>query len=102
MRSGKYNPMLFNIWLDWRCLTQGMLGASRDSEIPNQMYNQMRKRCYITCLKRIEEYPQDALAMNCAAVLAGRVNILRSGAFMFGNDGILEMHEFMPKRFDEQ
>lgn len=102
MRSGKYNPMLFNIWLDWRCLTQGMLGASRDSEIPNQMYNQMRKICYLTCLKRIEAYPQDVLAMNSAVVLAGRVNILRIGRFMFGNDGIIEIHEFMPNRFPEE
>lgn len=100
MQSGKYNPMLFNVWLDWRSLTQGMLGASRDSEIPNQMYNQMRKKCYLTCLKRIEAYPQDMLAMNCAAVLAGRTNILRIGHFMFGNDGIIEMHELMPKRFE--
>lgn len=101
MQSGKYNPMLFNIWLDWRCLIQGMLGASRDSEIPNQMYNQMRKRCYQTCLKRIEAYSNDGLAMNCAAVLAGRVNILRIGRFMYGNDGIIEEHEFMPNRFPD-
>ena len=102
MRSGKYNPMLFNIWLDWRCLTQGMLGASRDSEIPNQMYNQMRKICYLTCLKRIAAYPQDVLAMNSAAVLAGRVNMLRIGRFMLGNDALIEIHDLMPNRFPEE
>ena len=102
MKSGKYNPLLYHVWLDWRCLTQGMLGSSRDSEIPNQLYNEMRRVCYLACLKRIEAFPHDALAMNCAAVLAGRANLLRLGSYMFGNDGIMEQAEFMPKRFQDE
>lgn len=101
MKSGKYNPLLYHVWLDWRCLTQGMLGASRDSEIPNQLYNEMRRVCYLACLKRIEAFPRDALAMNCAAVLGGRANMLRIGSFMFGNDAVLEQYQFMPKRFQD-
>lgn len=100
MQSGKYNPLLGEIWIDWRCLLQsGYFGASRDSEIPNQIYNKMRKTCYLTCLKRIEIWPNDMMAMNCAAVLAGRVNILREGRFMFGNDAIVELYENMPNRY---
>lgn len=100
MQSGKYNPFLFKIWLDWRCLLQSeYFGASRDSEIPNQVYNKMRKTCYLTCLKRIETNSDDEFAMNCAAVLAGRVNILRVGHFMFGNDAIADMHDCMPNRY---
>lgn len=101
MKSGKYNPLLYHVWLDWRCLTQGMLGASRDSEIPNQLYNEMREVCYLACLKRIEAFPHDALAMNCAAVLGGRSNMLRIGSYIFGNDAVLEQYQFMPKRFED-
>lgn len=100
MQSGKYNPLLGEIWIDWRCLLQsGYFGASRDSEIPNQIYNKMRKTCYLTCLKRIEIWPNDMMAMNSAAVLAGRVNILRVGRFMFGNDAVVELYENMPNRY---
>ena len=53
MSSGKYNPCLNNIWIIWRCLYQySYEGISRHSSIPNSIYNDMRKKCYLTSLKR--------------------------------------------------
>lgn len=102
MDSGKYNPALNEIWLVWRCLFQVQYcGISRDSYIPNNFYNGMRKKCYMTCLKRIEMHPDDAFAMNCAAFLGGRVNIDRMGSGFFGNNAINELAECMPGRFGD-
>ena len=62
INSGKYNPCLNNIWIIWRCLYQYCYGGiSRDSSIPNSIYNDMRKKCYLTCLRRIEKHPHDIL-----------------------------------------
>lgn len=99
MNSGKYNPCLNDIWAIWRCLFQYCYGGiSRDSSIPNHIYNEMRKKCYLTCLKRIEEHPDDVVAMNCAATIAGRVNINRYGRYMFGNEAVMEKHTYLSGR----
>ena len=98
--SGKYNPCLNDIWLVWRCLFQiQYCGISRDSSIPNGFYNDMRKKCYLTCLKRIESHPDDVFAMNCAAFIGGRTNINRIGQALFGNEALTEMAECLPGRF---
>lgn len=98
--SGKYNPCLNDIWLVWRCLFQiQYCGISRDSSIPNGFYNDMRKKCYLTCLKRIESHPDDVFAMNCAAFIGERTNINRIGQALFGNEALTEMAECLPGRF---
>lgn len=102
MDSGKYNPCLSDIWLVWRCLFQiQYCGISRDSSIPNSFYNDMRKKCYLTCLKRIEAQPDDVFAMNCAAFLGGRTNINRIGQSIFGNEALTELAECLPGRFGD-
>lgn len=99
MKSGKYNPCLNNIWIIWRCLFQYCYGGiSRDSFIPNSIYNHMRQKCYLTCLKRIEKHPNDIFAMNCAAAIGGRVNINRFGQNRFGNEAVIEKHTFLSGR----
>ena len=103
MDSGKYNPCLNNIWIIWRCLYQYCYGGiSRDSSIPNSIYNDMRKKCYQTCLKRIEKNPNDVFAMNCAAAIGGRVNINRFGQNMFGNEAVIEKHTYLSGRDDKE
>lgn len=100
--SEKYNPALNEVWMVWRCLFQiQYCGMSRDSFIPNHFYNSMRKKCYMTCLKRIERHPDDIFAMNCAAFLGGRININRMGEGFFGNEAISELAQCMPGRFGE-
>jgi hypothetical protein len=99
MKSGKYSPVLHKVWLVWRCLGQTYYwGSSRDSAIPNKLYNEMRKRCFLTCLKYIEAHPDDVFAMNCAAALAGRANTLRFGRFSFGNDAVADVYSLLPGR----
>lgn len=103
LRADKYNPCLNNLWIIWRCLFQTeYYGISRDSSIPNDFYNEMRKRCYLTCLKRIEAHSDDVFAMNCAAAIGGRVNINRFGEFPFGNEAPTEAFYSMPNRYADE
>lgn len=102
MQSGKYNPLLFDVWITWRSLCQSMYyGASRDSFIPNDYFNGYRRICYMSCLRRIEQHPDDIFAMNCASILAGKTNMNRFGDNMFGNEAMIEMVSSMPKRYED-
>ena len=100
MESGNYSPILHRIWITWRAISQGLyFGSSRDSSIPNQYYNEYRKMCYVSCLKRIERHPDDIYAMNCAAAIGGRINMNRFGQNYFGNEAMIERAMMMPKRY---
>lgn len=100
MKSGNYSPMLNRIWITWRALCQSMFfGMSRDSAIPNHYYNEFRKICYVSCLKRIASHPDDVYAMNCAAAIGGRTNLNRFGQNYFGNETMIEEAMMMPKRY---
>ena len=100
MDSGKYSPNLNRIWITWRAICQiNYFGLSRYSDIPNQYYNEYRKKCYITCLKRIAAHPDDVFAMNCAAAIGGRTNMNRFGQNYFGNEAMIERAMMMPKRY---
>lgn len=101
MTSGNYSPILHRVWLTWRALCQSTyFGLSRDSAIPNNYYNEFRKLCYIACLKHIEQYPNDAYAMNCATVLGGERNMNRFGRNNFGNEALIECAMLMPERYN--
>lgn len=100
MKSGNYSPILNRIWLTWRALCQTMFyGLSRDSAIPNHFYNEFRKMCYVSCLRRIVGHPDDVYAMNCAAAIGGRTNLGRYGQNIFSNDASIEEAMMMPKRY---
>ena len=100
MKSGHYSPLLGRIWITWRALCQTYhYGMSRDSAIPNHYYNEYRKRCYLTCLKRIERHPDDVYAMNCAASIGGRTNMNRFGQNYFGNEAMIEKAMMLPNRY---
>ena len=103
MESGNYSPILHRIWITWRAISQGLyFGSSRDSSIPNQYYNEYRKMCYVSCLKRIERCPDDIYAMNCAAAIGGRTNMNRFGQNFFGNEAMIERAMMMPKRYHSE
>lgn len=103
IKSDKYNPCLHYIWILWRSMFQlSYCGASQESSIPNSIYNDMRKKCYLTCLKRIERHPEDMFAMNCAAAIGGRMNINRQTYSVFGNDASVEMYYTLPGRFETE
>lgn len=74
--AGKYNPFLSVVWDTWRCLhALHYYGYSRQSDRPNNFYNERRKCCYLACLRRIEKHPNDRFAINCAELLAGKENL---------------------------
>ena len=101
MDGKQYSPLLYMVWEIWRPLCQKMyFGASHDSEIPNKLYNDYRSRCFVTCLKYIAEHPDDTIAMNCASVLSGAINVNRYGTYIFGNQSVILEMEYMPKRFE--
>ena len=103
MKSGNYSPILNRIWVTWRALCQSMFfGSSRDSAIPNHYYNEFRKMCYVSCLRRIADHPNDVYAMNCAAAIGGRSNLNRFGQNYFGNETMIEEAMMMPKRMTRQ
>ena len=98
--SGKYNPCLNDIWIMWRSLFQIVYcGSSFSSGIPNDFYNKLRAKCYIVCLKRINSYPDDVFAMNCAASIGGRCNLERFGRYPFGNQAAADEIEILPNRY---
>ena len=101
MKSGNYSPILHRIWITWRSICQSAFyGSSRDSAIPNQYYNEFRKLCYMSCLKRIATHPDDCYAMSCAAAIGGRTNMNRFGMNYFGNECMIEGMMMMPKRYN--
>lgn len=99
MESGNYSPILNRIWITWRAICQShYFGISRDSFIPNRYYNEYRKMCFLSCLKRIANHPDDIFAMNCAAAIGGRTNLNRFGQYFFGNDAVAEEAMMLPGR----
>ena len=55
--------------------------------------------CYVSCLKRIADHPDDVFAMNCAAAIGGRTNLNRFGQNYFGNETMIEEALMMPNRY---
>jgi hypothetical protein len=90
MNEGKYSIYLQELWLTWRCLEQLLgYGSSRDSDIPNRMYNDWRMKCLQTIYQHIANYPDDIMAINQFFKISSNENILRYGDFDFGNQNVL-------------
>lgn len=84
MREKKYSKYLNELWLKWRKMKQFGRGASKDSSIPNCVYNEFRNMCASAILSHIAKHPHDIMAINEFLTLAYRENILREGGY-FGN-----------------
>lgn len=106
MKERKYSLYLNELWQKWRVLYQNSKGASKDSEIPNNIYNDFRNICACTILSYIEGHPNDIYAINEFLVMACKENILREGEFSYGNQNAVEkyylFHEIYEKDKDEQ
>ena len=105
MKERKYSLYLNELWQKWRVLYQNSKGASKDSEIPNIIYNEFRNICACTVLAYIEKHPDDIKAINEFLVIACKENILREGEFSYGNQNAVEkyylFHEIYDKDNDE-
>lgn len=101
MRSDQYSIYLYETWRYWRCLLQdNEYGSSKDSYIPNNIYNQMRMICANTILNYIIEHPNDIMAINQFIILSGTDNIYRYGIFPYGNQNFLEKVDLFPERYE--
>ncbi len=101
MKEKKYSLYLNELWQKWRVLYQDSKGASRDSEIPNRLYNDYRNICVCTILSYIEEHPHDIMAINECLVMSCKENILREGVFDYGNQAIVEKYYLFPEKYDK-
>ena len=106
MKERKYSLYLNELWQKWRVLYQNSKGASKDSEIPNNIYHDFRNICACTILSYIDGHPNDIYAINEFLVMACKENILREGEFSYGNQNAVEkyylFHEIYEKDKDEQ
>lgn len=102
LTSGEYSMYLHSIWRHWRCMSQLNNGSSKDSYIPNWIYNQVRNQCLRTILKHIVQHPDDLMAVNQLMRLTSYNNIYRLGPFEHGNQNALEYYElFLEKQNTE-
>lgn len=101
MRSDQYSIYLYETWRYWRCLLQDWeYGSSKDSDIPNNIYNQMRMVCANTILNYIVEHPNDIMAINQFIILSAQDNIYRYGSYPYGNQNIIEKAKLFPERYE--
>lgn len=101
MESGKYSVLLEKMWNVWRLLTQmEFFGMSRDSVIPNHLYDIYRKKVYTTSAKYISKNGEDNMAFVMSVFLASRNGIIRNGSFIMGNDTMIELYSVCPGFFD--
>jgi hypothetical protein len=98
MKAKKYSLYLNDLWMTWRALYQDSKGASKDSEIPNWLYNVYRNICCCTILSYIERNPQDIIAINDFLVMARKENILREGICEYGNQYFVDMCRLFPEK----
>lgn len=102
MNEKKYSIYLFEIWRTWRCLLQRKEGLSKDSNIPNSIYNTMKMICASTIINYILQYPPDLMAINQYLVLSFTDNIHRYGPYPYGNQSAMEEMLLFPERFDSK
>lgn len=100
MLERRYSIYLFETWRSWRCLLQDRYGASKDSNIPNNIYNRARMICATTILKHIMENQNDLMAINQFLILAAQDDIYRYGRFLYGNQNMTEKLELFPELYD--
>lgn len=93
MTSHTYTIYLPEVWRIWRCAVQYQYGQSKDSEIPNNLYNAKRQECLTTLLEHILAYPEDCIAVNLFKYIAFLPDVFREGTYPYGNQIALEMYD---------
>lgn len=99
MEEKKHSLYLYELWLKWRVLYQSSVGASKDSEIPNRIYNEFRRMCLCSILSHIENSKEDIMAVNEFLVMAYKDNILREGPYKYGNQSAIEEYNLFQEKF---
>ena len=94
VNSGHYSEYQYQTWLGWRSLAQiNCYGRSRDSDIADQWYNQIRKSAMLANLAYMDAHPDDLVARLNFLLTSIRSNIIRNGSFIMGSDVSLDFYE---------
>lgn len=101
LTAGIYSPMLRDIWMTWRAVQSSQMGMSKDSDIPNAEYNQLRMLCCYTMLCHIQQHPTDWFAINSFILASYRDNIARYGTYPYGNQSVIEQVNIFPEWADK-
>ena len=100
MDSGEYNPYMNWIWMIWRSLFQSdFCGMSKDSIIPNDFYNEYRKKCYRVYMNHFLRHPEDLTCAKWAKILVELPNLNRMYGWA-GNNVLYEKVATMPARYE--
>lgn len=102
MKARKYSPYLSQLWQTWRVLFQNSKGFSKDSAIPNDIYNNYRNICACTILSYIEKHPNDLMAVNEFLLIAYEKNVLREGDFSYGNQNAVDEYYLFPEKYAKE
>lgn len=101
LTAGQYSPLLQEMWQTWRAMQSSLMGMSKDSDIPNAEYNQLRMIACYTMLCHIQDHPDDWLAINNFLITSYIDNICRYGQFSFGNQSAIEQLECFPEHYEK-
>lgn len=100
MDSGDYNPYMNWIWMIWRSLFQSAFcGMSKDSIIPNDFYNEYRKKCFRVYINHFLRHPEDLTCTKWAKILVELPNLNRMYGWA-GNNALYEKVATMPARYE--
>lgn len=102
LTCGQYSKYLYSVWLHWRCICQLRNGSSKDSYIPNWIYNKVRNQCLCTILTHIAQNPDDLMAVNQLMQLASANNIYRLGTYEYGNQNALDYYELFHVKYESE
>lgn len=99
MKEKTHSIYLYKVWRIWRNLMQNGIGMSKDSEIPNDRYDEMRLTCAHTVLNHILRNPKDIMAINTFINLSSLPDIYRNGN-QYGNKNVMENIMLYPEEYD--
>ena len=102
LRTGKYSPLLGELWRMWRSMLQiGILGSgSNDSAMYNLFYNQMKNRIALLYIAHMKTHDHDNLAFKEFVRMAMTHNIVRNSPCYIGNNAYLEEMELFYSVFN--
>lgn len=82
LESGKCSNYQFVLWLGWRSSMQYIFyGLSRDSQIADQLYNEVKNSAYASALKYSDANPDDLCARLNLEFFCSTGNITRNGEY---------------------
>lgn len=101
MESGHYSPLLYRVWIVWRSFSQvEYYGLSRDSIIPNLLYDNMRSKVYIAMLNYLSTHKDDSMCIASIAYILSHNDLIRNGSFMAGNDAAIDIMTYCPDYYE--